>query len=178
MLRESSGKVLIMRGEDVMIEIRTYVEGDRDEVIKLVLHCQNDGTRPHVTVEDQPELLHIPEKYMGNGGNFWVAEENGRTAGCIGLMNCGDGLGILKKFFVYEAYRSSPHHLGLRLYGKLLESARQMGIRKFILDTPRNTERAHRFYEKAGFVKVEQDQLPITYDCPYEDCDFFCLDIL
>lgn len=36
-----------------MIEIGTYSTCDKESVIALVLHCQNDGTRPLVGVEDQ-----------------------------------------------------------------------------------------------------------------------------
>ena len=100
-----------------MIEIRTYSDKDREEVIRLVLHCQNDGTRPSVSVDDQPELRRIPEKYMDGGGNFWVAKDNG------------------------------------------------------------NTDRAHKFYERAGFTKIERADVPVVYDFPYEDSDFFRLEI-
>lgn len=81
-----------------MIEIEKYSERDKDEIIAIVLHCQNDGTRPLVSVEDQPELLCIREKYIDNGGCFWVAKENGKVVGTIGLMNKGNGLCILKNF--------------------------------------------------------------------------------
>ena len=101
-----------------MIEIGTYSTCDKESVIALVLHCQNDGTRPLVGVEDQSDLLHIEEEYIYDGGNFWVAKENGKVAGTIGLMNKGNGLCILKKFFVYEPYRGKPHNLGQQLYGK------------------------------------------------------------
>lgn len=47
--------------------------------------------------------------------------------------------------------------------------------RQIILDTPKNTDRAHLFYEKAGFKKIEKEELPIEYDYPYDDSDFFCL---
>lgn len=158
-----------------MVEIRTYRESDCDEVIALVLHCQNDGTRPLVTVEDQPELLCIREKYMENSGNFWVAADGGRIAGSIGLMNFGNGIAVLKKFFVYEPYRSAPHHLGRRLYDEMIRFAGENGIRAIYLDTPKNTDRAHHFYERAGFKKVGIGQIPISYDYPYQDSDFFCL---
>lgn len=46
------------------MKIETYIEADREKIIALVLHCQNDGTRPIVSVDDQPELLHIKEKYL------------------------------------------------------------------------------------------------------------------
>ena len=160
-----------------MIEIRTYSDEDREEVIRLVLHCQNDGARPSVSVDDQPELRRIPEKYMDGGGNFWVAKDNGKTAGSIGLMKFGDGTAVLKKFFVYEPYRGAPCHLGRQLYGTLLDYARTHGVKQLILDTPKNTDRAHKFYERAGFTKIERADVPVVYDFPYEDSDFFRLEI-
>lgn len=160
-----------------MLEIKTYSESDQNEVIALVLHCQNDGTRPNVSVEDQPELLHIKEKYMDGGGHFWVGKDDENLAGSIGLMKVDDNIAILKKFFVYETYRSAPHHLGSKLYEVLLNYAKVNGIKKLILDTPKNTDRAHRFYEKAGFKQIEKEQLPFIYDYPYDDCDFFCLEL-
>ena len=161
-----------------MINIQTYTDRDREAIIALVLHCQNDGTRPIVSVDEQPELLCIKEKYIDTGGSFWVAKKDGEVIGSIGLMVCDDQLAILKKFFVYEPYRGAPHHLGQRLYQTLLDFAKSRGIRKIILDTPKNTDRAHKFYEKAGFRKIGKDQLSMTYSYPYEDSDFFCLDII
>ncbi|MBS6628086.1 MAG: GNAT family N-acetyltransferase [Clostridiales bacterium] len=166
-----------MQSEHTQLRIRTYTDSDRDEIIRLVLHCQNDGTRPPVTVSDQPELLHINEKYMESGGCFWVAMDGGRLAGCIGLIRRGEN-GILKKFFVYEPYRSAPHHLGRQLYETLLAFARENGVKTLYLDTPKNTHRAHRFYEKAGFQKIDQSELPFRYDFPYKDSDFFRLPVV
>lgn len=160
-----------------MLTVRTYQESDRDAVIALVLHCQNDGTRPTVTVDDQPELLRIEELYLNAGGGFWVADDDGTLAGSIGLLDCGEGVGILKKFFVYEPYRSAPHHLGRRLYAELLDFARTHDFRELYLDTPKNTDRAHRFYEKAGWEQVEESDIPFTYDHPYLDSDFFRLQL-
>lgn len=158
-----------------MPEIRIYKPDDTPEIIDLVLHCQNDGSRPLVTIDDQPELLNIQEKFVDTGGNFWVAADNGKVVGSIGLMNCGDGIAILKKFFVYEQYRGSPYHLGRGLYARLLDFAREQEIKMLLLDTPKNTDRAHRFYEKAGFQLIDKSQLPVVYDYPYENSDFFCL---
>lgn len=163
-----------------MIEIKEYTQSDTEEIIALVLHCQNDGTRPTVGVENQPELLRIKEEYIDSGGNFWVAKENGKIAGTIGLMNKGNGLCILKKFFVYEPYRGMPHYLGRKLYSVFLEFAKSNDFSTIVLDTPKNTYRAHKFYEKSGFKKIEKEELPIKYDYPYDEdeCDFFSLDLL
>lgn len=172
---ENSSKEECRKGNMIMIKIRTYRDADQTQVIELVLHCQNDGSRPLVSVDDQPELLCIPEKYIAPGGAFWVAEDCGRVVGSIGLMNCQNGIGILKKFFSYEDYRGEPYHLGQQLYTVLLTFAREHHFKQIVLDTPKNTDRAHRFYEKAGFVKVSKQDLPVQYDYPYEDSDFFLL---
>lgn len=160
-----------------MIIIDTFKQGDSEDIIKLVLHCQNDGTRPPVSVKEQPDLLRIKEEYIDTGGNFWCARDEGRLAGTIGLYPCGNNTAILKKFFVYEKYRSAPHHLGQKLYFALLEFAKIKGIKTLILDTPKNTERAHKFYIKAGFKPVEKEDLPVQYSYPYADSDFFVLEI-
>lgn len=44
------------------------------DVIDIVLHFQNDGTRPIVSVDDQPDLLNIVDEYINKGGNFWIAK--------------------------------------------------------------------------------------------------------
>lgn len=160
-----------------MIEMKRYEEADTDAIVELVLSCQNDGSRPLVTAEDQPEMLDIETYFFAPGGYFWVAKDDGRVIGTIGLMNYGNGIGILKKFFVYEKYRGKPCHLGQKLYAELLAFARELDFKKLILDTPKNTVRAHDFYEKAGFVKTEKENLPVRFEYPYENCDFFILNI-
>lgn len=93
-------KNLLHKKRTAVVERKAYEEKFRDDVIELVLHCQNDGARPLVSVADQPDLLHIQESYFAIGGCFWVAVYQGNLAGTIGLMN--RGVGILKTFFVYE----------------------------------------------------------------------------
>ena len=92
-------------------------------------------------------------------------------------MPFGDAKAVLKKFFVYEPYRGAPCHLGRQLYGTLLDYARTHGVKQLILDTPKNTDRAHKFYERAGFTKIERADVPVVYDFPYEDSYFFRLEI-
>lgn len=145
-----------------MISIIQFKEQYTQDVIDLVLHFQNDGTRPPVTVADQPDLLTITDSYINAGGNFWVATENEKLIESIGIMPCGKDIAILKKFFVYEKYQGEPIHLGRKLYAELMKYAKEKGFKKIMLDTPRNTVRAHKFYEKAGFTKVEENELPVT----------------
>lgn len=93
-------------------------------------------------------------------------------------IHCGRHPLILKKFFVYEPYRGKPHHLGQRLSQALPAFAKENGVKRLILDTPKNTGRAHQFYERAGFSKIAKEELPVDYDYPDADSDFFFLEIL
>ncbi len=160
-----------------MIDIGIFEDRDTNEIIDLVLHFQNDGSRPKVTVNDQKDLLNIYEEYIKTGGNFWVAKDNDKVVGTIGLMICPNNIALLKKFFVYEVYQGKPHHLGQQLYQYLIQYAQKNGIKTLILDTPKNTARAHKFYEKAGWKIISEDKLPFTYNHPYQDSDFFILEL-
>lgn len=158
-----------------MITISWFTDRYTQAVIDLALHFQNDGTRPPVSVADQPDLLQIEESYIKPGGDFWVATDDGRLIGTIGLMPHGDGIAILKKFFVYEAYQGAPHHLGQKLFAALLAFAKESGVKTILLDTPYNTVRAHKFYEKAGFRQISEEELPFSFSHPIKACDFFML---
>lgn len=86
-------------------------------------------------------------------------------------------IAVLKKFFVYENYQGKPNHVGKKLYEVLLVFVKEHRYKIILLHTPHNTERAHKFYEKAGFQKVKEDDLPIKFSHPYKDCDFFLLEL-
>ena len=53
-----------------MITISQFEDKYAGDVIDIVLRFQNDGTRPIVTVKDQPDLLDITHEYIDKGGNF------------------------------------------------------------------------------------------------------------
>ena len=160
-----------------MITIGQFEDKYTQDVIDLVLHSQNDGTRPLVTVNDQPDLLNITCEYIEKGGNFWVAKDDSKLIGSIGIMPYNNEIAVLKKFFVYEDYQGEPYHIGQKLYTRLLSFANEKNIKTILLDTPHNTVRAHKFYEKAGFKKITEDMLPIKFSHPYKDCDFFMLEL-
>lgn len=160
-----------------MITISQFEDKYTQDVINLVLHFQNDGTRPIVSVDDQPDLLNIVGEYIDKGGNFWIAKDDEMLIGTIGIMPYNTGIAVLKKFFVYEKYQGEPYHIGRALYNELISFAKKKAYNTILLDTPRNTERAHKFYEKAGFRKINEEDLPIRFDHPYKDSDFFLLEL-
>jgi len=155
------------------MKIETYQQKYQQQIIDLILHIQNEEAGIGLSIEEQPDLLDIPLHYEKNGGGFWIAVENDAVVGTIALMNCGNGNGVLKKFFVRSDWRS--HKLGLALYDTLMEQARKDGYRQLVLDTPSVAKASHRFYERAGFQQITKKELPFPYSYPDRDSLLYLL---
>lgn len=100
------------------------------------------------------EELHVIEaSYLEPGGNFFVAEEpaSGKIVGHVGIMNGGEGTGVLKRMGVLPEYHRSG--VGASLVTTALEWARQSGLTQIALTTG-VIENAKPFYEKFGFQEI------------------------
>lgn len=157
------------------VTITQYKEEFRDEAINLILDIQNNEAKVNLSVDDQPDLLDINKSYIRGGGNFWMALADGHVVGTIGLMRLDDKWCVLKKFFVRSDFRSRK--LGVALYSELLHFAQSRGFRHIILDTPSVATKSHRFYERAGFRKINKADMPIPYHYPDRDSFLYQLDL-
>lgn len=158
-----------------VVTIESYCKKYDNEIISLILNIQNNEAKINLSLEEQPDLKNIAMSYQAQGGEFWTATDDGKVIGTIGLMMREDGCAILKKFFVESSYRSQK--TGLKLYQSLLEFAYKKNIRHIILDTPSVAKASHRFYERAGFRKVNANELPIEYTYPDRDSILYILDL-
>ena len=68
------------------MQIETY-SGKYDEIISLILDIQNNESKINLSLEEQPDLLTIHDSYQKNGGEFWIALDQGRVIGTLGLCN-------------------------------------------------------------------------------------------
>lgn len=157
------------------MEIIQYKDEFKEGAIGLILDIQNNEAKINLSIAEQPDLPNIHEAYINNGGNFWVAIDNGQVVGTIALMRIDDEWSVLKKFFVHADYRS--RRVGLRLYEKLLEFARSKGYRHIILDTPSVATKSHSFYERAGFRRIGKQELQVQYSYPDRQSILYQLDI-
>ena len=80
------------------MQIKTYSEKYRNEVISLILDIQNNEAKIGLPLSEQPDLLDINCRYRQNGGEFWIALSNGEIIGTIGLMMKERHCAVLKKF--------------------------------------------------------------------------------
>ena len=158
------------------VQVREFRPQDRDAVIALVLGIQNDEFGLGLAIEDQPALLDIPGQFQQAGGGFWVAvDPRDVVVGCIGLLRKTVECAVLRSFFVAPAWRGAATGCAAALYAQLLSFARAAGVRHVLLDTPAVATRAQQFYQRAGFVQVTRDQLPVPHDYPDRDSLLFLL---
>lgn len=54
------------------MEIITYQDKYKQQIIELILHIQNCEAKINLSVEEQPDLLDIPYYYQKNGGEFFI----------------------------------------------------------------------------------------------------------
>lgn len=155
------------------MQIMPYQEQYKQQIIDLILHIQNDEAKIDLSLAEQPDLLDIPKYYERNGGEFLIAVDNGEVVGTLAFMNYGDGNAVLKKFFVRSDWRSKK--LGLALYEQILQTLKNGGFTTVLLDTPTVATASHRFYERAGFVRIGKDELPFHYEFPHEDSYLYLL---
>lgn len=146
------------------MHIIRYQDRYKEQIIALILHIQNEEAKIALSLDEQPDLLDIPTFYEKNGGAFWLALENDTVIGTCAFMNYGDGNAVLKKFFVHADWRSRK--VGLALYETVLQQLQEQGYKQVLLDTPAVAAASHRFYEKAGFVRIDPAQCPFAYDYP------------
>lgn len=88
------------------MRIETYSGRYDEEIISLILGIQNGEAHIGLSLQEQPDLLHIKRCYQQNGGEFWIALSDGNVIGTIGLMAKEQQCAILKKFFVKKEFRS------------------------------------------------------------------------
>jgi GNAT superfamily N-acetyltransferase len=117
------------------IEIRPYELRDQQPVIDLILGIQQGEFGLSITLEGQPDLLIVKDFYQRDSGNFWVATDDGKVIGTIGLIDAGQGLGALRKMFVDAAYRGSEFGVATQLLVTLLDWAREHGLTEVYLGT-------------------------------------------
>ena len=62
-------------------------------------------------------------------------------------------------------------------YKALLDGARQRGLRHIVLGTTAAFLAAHRFYEKHGFVQIDERALPAEFPRMAVDTRFYALEV-
>ena len=159
------------------LTIASFVPGDEDAIIDLIVPIQSVEYGIAITADDQPDLRDIRGFYLPGRGGFWVARDGRQIVGTIALKEFGDDQGALRKMFVAPDYRGAPHRLGQTLLDTLLAHARASGLRQVLLGTTDAFHAAHRFYKRNGFTIISKSDLPAGFPLAPVDTRFYVLDL-
>lgn len=148
-----------------------------DAVVQLILPIQINEFNVPITLNDQPDLLHIEENYHHTGGGFWGAFNGEELIGTIALIGTGHNAGAIRKMFVKKEYRGKELGIAQALLDELTGYAHQQHITDLYLGTVDVLKAAHRFYEKNGFQRLEKTALPAYFPAMAADTIFYHLTI-
>jgi N-acetylglutamate synthase-like GNAT family acetyltransferase len=113
--------------------------------------------------KNHPDLLNISEFYQKTErANFWLAFENDKLVGTIGLNELSPDIGYFSRFYVHKDYRRKG--IGSKLFYTLTEFAKKHDYKKIFLNTSSDQVAANKFYVKMGFTRVYSfpKELPYT----------------
>ena len=98
------------------------------------------------------EIENLPSHYGPPSGAFFVAEEDGRVLGCVGLRRVSDGIGEMKRLYVIAGARRRG--IGRALAEAVITEAAGMKYEKLVLDTLASMNEANALYRSLGFTEI------------------------
>ncbi|MEN3112562.1 GNAT family N-acetyltransferase [Uliginosibacterium paludis] len=158
-----------------MIRIASFEPRHAAAVVALILPIQQQEFGLPITLQDQPDLLSIPDFYQRGSGGFWVALEAEQVVGSIALIDIGARRGVIRKMFVAASHRGRARGVAQGLLGALLGHAREAGLAELMLGTTERYLAAHRFYERNGFERIDEAALPADFPRMQVDSRFYRL---
>lgn len=156
-----------------MLTIQPFQHRYKRQVIELALTIQQKEFGLPIKLEDQPDLSDLDAFYLNDNGGFWLAIENERVVGSIGLLDIGSASGVIRKMFVEKLHRGKEKGIGQRLLNELESHCREKGIAQIYLGTVHIFLAAQRFYKKNGFTQIEKARLPARFPVMSVDDVFF-----
>jgi N-acetylglutamate synthase-like GNAT family acetyltransferase len=157
--------------ENVKVEV--YTSTYQEAVIRHILDIQRNEFGVPITLEQQPDLVTIPEFYQKGNGNFWIALHRDRVVGTIALIDIGYSQVALRKMFVHESYRGGAYQTGQMLLDTALTWMKQQGCVEVFLGTLDIFVGAQKFYRKNGFEEIPKASLPENFPRMTLDNTFF-----
>ncbi|MBI5580988.1 MAG: GNAT family N-acetyltransferase [Deltaproteobacteria bacterium] len=156
-----------------MIDIVPFSSQHADGVVSVILPIQQSEFEIPITLDAQPDLRDIPGFYQQGDGNFWVALDDRKVVGTVGLLDIGNTQAALRKMFVSATHRGPENGVAKRLLETLFAWCQARGVREVYLGTTAKFLAAHRFYEKNGFREITRTELPERFPVMAVDTKFY-----
>ncbi len=132
--------------------IRPGRDDDAVAFITLIERCWAEYPGIVFDVDaEMPELHALASYYAGKRGALWAAEADDGIIGMVATVpHDGDAWEICR---VYTLPSTHGGGLGHRLLDQAEAHARAQGAKRLVLWSDTRFDRAHRFYEKRGYIR-------------------------
>ncbi len=137
------------------ISISVYQEYQKEKIAEMMAEIASEFEQP-IFVSRTESVKIIPD-------NYWVATCDQEVVGTIAISKKENHCAILTKMFVRKGYRGKEIGLSQNLLQTALKWSRDQGIKHIFLGTMTQFVAAQKFYEKNGFEKINEDELPSDY---------------
>jgi len=134
--------------------IRPARDEDASGLIALVAACWAEYPGCVLDVDgENPDLRRFASYCAERGGAAWTAERAGEVVGMAGVVRLGnDGDWQIKRLYVADALRGTG--LARAMLATAEGYAATQGASCLVLWTDTRFDRAHRFYERQGYVRM------------------------
>jgi GNAT superfamily N-acetyltransferase len=101
----------------------------------------------------EAELAGLPGKFARPTGDLLVADDDGAVVGCVAMKGLDSTTCEMKRLFVQQSAHGTG--AGRALAEAIIDSARQAGYRRMVLDTGPLQHEAQGLYRSLGFNNIE-----------------------
>lgn len=127
----------------------------QSEIDELMNEIQKEFEIPFRSPDPVPIF-----EYVLSGNKFWVALQENRVIGTIGLSCFDSNTGIIRNMFVAKEHRGSESGIAKVLLNRALDEATKLGHSSVYLGTMEQFKAAQKFYSKNNFVRIPSTELP------------------
>jgi len=153
--------------------LRTLTANDSEAVEQVRQFFRNYAAWLGVDLSFQnfdQEMASLPGAYATPQGRLFLADVDGRAAGCVGVRPLPDSEGVceMKRLYVDPEFRGMG--VGRELALAAINAAKAIGYRRLLIDTLPSMRMAVKLYRELGFTEA-----PAYYKTPVEGTMFLSL---
>lgn len=134
--------------------IRPYLPEDHPGVIDAVRASYDTLGYTMDFGEFDRDLASIPSAYQDGGGQFWVLEDDGLVAGCVGVIREDAERCELHRLYLLPSHRGRG--FGRKLIETVVSWCRENGCTEIFLWSDIKFEAAREVYIRSGFSPTQE----------------------
>ena len=136
------------------MQIRPFRPTDRDAIVALIDGVYREYGDVIYLEKADADLLDVESRYVATGGAFVVLDDDGMIRGTHAVLPLDDGNGLctFRRLYLDTSLRGGEW--GNRLMQWAVDWAAARGLRRVEFWSDTRFTRAHRFFERNGFINT------------------------